>query len=1071
MSQFRIYNTNKIQVYPETQQVGVQENIKDYVNNAIEYVVDTTEKKIISLVRADAPQVEGRDKANFYVEFEADRAEELPSQFVSRLNQHQSDTDWEFHTSEPRWRIPWFIAESDLTSRDRLDHDIGRTLAVEKSVQNNESLDLGFKTYETAGAVINYFLQCCSQETTLAVATNGRKRTIQSAEIVLQPGAYDNFESLNERTENLVSDQFADLKATAESSYIETPVRNVKAVEQAAESKPIRALKDLNRLYRYTEKGVTRDDETYEYRTEEAQSVIPRIEALRTGERYESGPLARVLPGDRRKEGIIQIADDIERRRSSLLEETSEVVTEKIDEQLHRLVQHSVDSAHARVITLEETTPATESEPVTQYDSVNIILRLIVRVQSVAIGDFDKQRLVRSINNRISETKQEIRERKLAGYTEAIDSWKTDLPRANRSNSDEIAVYIRKFQSGSSELARVAGDSDLFEESVTKFNAIVSHLLGGEVLTQQQRKRVQQHFTTVIREYREEARHDTRQSYQENVSDTIRSKSEGLTKPEEHDRLEKSGYVFVDEYRSGYDYHGDFQEIIRNVGADRLLTQDQQKAVIQNLKAQLDDRKETVIGEYFQEKRSEINRCRDRFVDDCRDRIGIWHAIEELNQLGTFMRSTGVSMPDVQSISQNYYSHLLDLKFQRGDILTDSTCRELKQHVETARNNKIDELRAEYKTRVRERLEQSLEKTANAIDGKDAIKLLETVKQILAGVKNSQNRHVSPSRGSRRSHIAESRKFVNDLNQKLPPGVEFRNELHERKHRDRLSSSEIDEIRAHGIRKAEQLVQSAQQDFIDRSVTDLRNHIETSILQGTHSMEPCIDALQRLEHIQSHINSVTVKDTIAPATERRLFIFDDNLLTDSHEQDFHNRIIEFTNGEIETLETQLEAMFDQKCSAYLETVESEEDSRRKRILAYNELEVLLEQPNTREFDRIDDTLVHAARLLNGEYLRESRQNKRETTVEKKRKQVTRMAGDITDTLKREQEQPENPVRALGKFKRVVRQSGKPNTVSGLREACQGWKEFEDLYKRHHAMSKSTYQSEKEQLISVIIELS
>ena len=252
MSKFIIYNTNKSQVFPEDEEHNQKsDDIDTYIDNAIEYYINNRKNRIIALVRADAPQVEGRDKANFYVEFNSDTSKSLTKELVNRLDQHSSNTEWNFHTDEPRWATPWFVAESEVDDPADLEFSTPSILTVQDLIQDGRALDFGFSGYEDAATVLSYFTGQENAQASYAIASNGRKRVIQSAELVLQPGRHDNFELLSEDTRDQIAQRHNELKSDAKLSYQDETIEFINSIQDAPELNPIQVLDDLHNLDGY----------------------------------------------------------------------------------------------------------------------------------------------------------------------------------------------------------------------------------------------------------------------------------------------------------------------------------------------------------------------------------------------------------------------------------------------------------------------------------------------------------------------------------------------------------------------------------------------------------------------------------------------------------------------------------------------------------------------------------------------------------------------------------------------------------------------------------------------------
>lgn len=1055
MAELRIYNTNKIQVYPDEPVSGGSEKIQDVVNNAIEYLIDTTEGRIISLVRADAPQVEGRDKANFYVEFKPDHPGDLPTQLVSRLNQHESDTDWDFYKNEPRWRIPWSIAEYEFNTPGQLEYDIGRLLAIEKLVQDTNPLDLGFSSYDYAAAVINYYLARNLHRVTFAVATNGRKKTIRSAEMVLQPGSYDNFECLNGKTENLISDQLAELRATAESYYIDISVQKIKSVENAVETSPIQVLKDIDTLFNYMSNDSAHPTEDSGFNADEVQSVISRTETLRTGGQIGSGPDSTVLRDETRKRGITTIASTIKETRASLLERVEELVLERVNRSLNEVADGPVDPAYDAITTLETRIFNRQFEDDAQIEGVDNILSWHEKVDSVDIEKFSNESLLQSIYKRIKQTKDQIKKRKLSNCIESIDSWKMTLPTDGTPQSREIAVYTEKLESAFINFKSVKHDSDSLTEPLAGYNTIVKRARSGSVLDEQQQSKLSSHFEKRMEEYRHQVREVRMKSLQREFSNLIRTKAKSISHRQEFEILERVGYAINLEYPPKHDYYNDFRALIKNVARDQLLSSTHETALKKDLKGQLEDRREKLKQEYINQIVTAFNNQRDEFTHANKKQGGIQFAVAELGEVREYMRSRDAQMT-LREVSADYESNLRQLKYGTYDILDESEIRKIRQRVAKARKQKVRDLRSKYKAQIVSELDVSLYKLSELLNARGAITLFRQLKSVL-------NQEIGPrSIQHPQSHSKEARVYISQfgnavrkLNGNFEPDVNFTNRLYRAGNEKYLESEERNRIRTNTNQEIEKLIAQTQDGIIDRFISEFVDHTQRNIIPDNGSIKKCANAAVRLREVINYLESSTIEKSLTRETREYFKPLEFEILTDSQKSQYHERLSTKATQLLDQVQTRQRKKFTESFETVLENVE-QDPSLYDRILAYHELLLLLRQSHSHEFERVPSELRRDYQHLPERLMIECRETQCDRLEERINQQTEKMIRQMEQSLEEESKDLDNRNDIVGNFKDYVAKGKRASFVHKLSKNCEMFDRYEALRREHGVISHEQY---------------
>lgn len=1067
MGQLRIYNTNKIQVYPEQGESSDDERIRDVVNNSIEYLVDTAVGRIIALVRADAPQVKGRDRANFYVEFEPDMPGDLPTQLVARLDRHESTTEWEFFKDEPRWSIPWTVTASELNAPGQLQYDVGRVLTIEELIRDNQPLDLGFRGHDDAASVISYYLAREVPNVTLAVASNGRKKVIQSAAMVLQPGSYEYFEPLNEPTKTRISNVLAELRSKAKTHYIDTSVRAVKSFEDAVEEEPIRALENIDGLHDYLGDGESEYTADAEMDSDAVRMVISRTETLRTGENPDSGPHCRVLAAQTRKQGIARIAGEIKDTRAAVSDRAEETALKKVEQDLNELAGRPVDDAHDAITTLENRILEGRFEPNTGDERVDDILVLHAKVESVDVEPFDEQSVLQAVYADIKERKDQIQERKLAEYIESIDAWKRNLPADGARQSRDIALSSERLESAFAELETVRHDSDSLSKPLDGYNDIVRRIRDGSVLDDQHRQKLPGHFDQRMQNYREEVVTARVENLKQECSELIQSKAESLTRRKEYEILGDIGYAINNDYPPRFDYYNDFRKLIRSAAGDSLLSQATDTKLKGFLINQLETRKKEVKEEFTDQMASRFGGYRDDFIERRTAQGGIQFAMDGLFSVSAYL-DTSESRAGLSGIPSDYASALRQLKTGNYDILVKSDAQELRKKVKKDRSQRLGELRGEYKAELRSQLITSVGELEDLFSGEQRVKLLRKYEKALKGYLNPSGiPNPRPQSSEARDCITEFRTGVEKLHGDFEPEVGHGRQSTVDHDREYLDTEDRKELKREAKSTVSGLYRESQNDIIDRSVSESVNNIKRGLSGTEESVEGLRDAMDQMDDIVRYLESESTQANLPESTVEDFSILDSNIVTDSQKKRYRREMIQEVDEIVDGISNLQRKTFSEIIRQRLERIDTQYQSPSERIVRYHAIRMLLNEEPRHKLKFVPHEMVLKSKHLAEGVMRECRQNWR---------------GHIGDLIERERVKMVPPIEerlgeleedhgGFGKKLRVkVGDAGwRPRRIERLlRENSPVFIRYYQLTFRHGAISCDTYHATIERLKTVWI---
>ncbi|WP_135305434.1 hypothetical protein [Haloarcula amylovorans] len=714
MSSLKIYNTNGILVYSsESASEKNCINIQPFIDNVVEFCIDTNKSRIIALIQANAPQVKGRDKANFHVVFENEDPVTLPASLVSELKKLANRTNWEFYTTTPRLSVPWLVAQNEDRTPESLDLDIGPLFTVRRLIEEQKPLDFGFTGFEQATQALSYFLKQRNKQATYAIASNERKGPIRSAELVLVPGRTNNFKILTPETRDRIATKSEALRSETESYYLEDTSKLVEAVVTDPGLTPIQSLEELHRLERYFCDPDKSEFTESSFQSKHGREALARMVAIRDEDSVRDTPPLEILDQRTRDEIVSELRDSIASKRKAYDDNIDEKIREAVNQHLSQLGEERAEFQFRELNTIEERlSEGGDSHQSVRLEPAEKIFEVIDQIESSNILDRSKKHsLTNATRNAIKERKTELRDETEKNLNGQIQTWTRNLPSPDSAQAVTVAGSIGALQAAVRNPGRTIPTEVLDSEQRDALERLVESIHSSEILHENQRTRLQRTLCNELAEYESDVVAEREDELRAKVDDHIKWVKEAFLPKQQHE--------IFSEWRNVFDQFADvdnrvvasFRDISEEIENEEIFSASKKKQLKSYMCTQLEDREKTLREQEVKRYQYRIKSLREEAIESALRSGDRTKAIELVRSVERYLdgRASQSTLPEELDLS--YRRRLRTLSGDdEHEILVSDDIKEIKSRVAESRSETLKELREQELTSIRNKFETNVKR-------------------------------------------------------------------------------------------------------------------------------------------------------------------------------------------------------------------------------------------------------------------------------------------------------------------------------------------------------------------------
>jgi len=964
MSKFIIYNTNKSQVFPDDR--GRNEKSDDidiYIDNAIEYYINNRKNRIIALVRADAPQVEGRDKANFYVEFKSDTSENLTKELANRLDEHSSNTGWKFHTDEPRWAMPWFVAESEVNNPADMEFSTVSILTVQDLIQDRKALDFGFNGYEDAATVLSYFSEKENTQASYAIASNGRKRIIKSAELVLQPGRHDNFELLSEGTRDQIAQRHDELKSDAKLFYQDETLELITSIQNAPELSPIQTLDDLHNLDTFVSNN-NMSISDLELHSSSASDAITRINAVKNRRSIDTAPPVQFLDSNQREKTIADAQNLIREHKSELDQNLIDRVLSSLESHLTELEQEPPGSVINEVSEIEDQLANGQPRaysPNTGKNAISRIFELVSHIKTSEFLDHDKRNnLYHLVRDRMSEFKSDLREQRKEKIEDEINACVKSFPSKNSADAHDILNNLEHITNNIDNLSKLSGLPDKVHRHEKNINKTIDRISSDKIIETEVKKELQTLFANRIEGYELKVIRGKKKSIEQRVDEKVKSLKSDLPKEKEYEIYSKTSinYIFDEKNPTKYQELNEFEKIYRDIKKEKVFSENDVNEMRDKIKRKLNHRRREIVE---QEKEEILQRAQDKREDiirrksvDGKENIPL--QVRKISKIRDYLRGKidQKGLPDEVRLPYLQNLRVLSERTNHG-VLNSEQISQIRSKLEKDRNERIRELNKKYKQHIQRQLEEDISRLDTVLGDEYRLKV-QVEKRIRNYIDTKSNSYISKSNFS--DLDPKYRQIINHI-------IEL---INKSKNPDTVISQEDrNQIRGSIVHDLDEHISRAQNDLLEKQKTEFSEYLSENYSvnndKETHKL------IKELRQIKLRIQDGATAHSVPDTAIEKLKMINSNELNSSHKKEFANHFVPKIENLIEALRERIGDNLKTKIFNYLEASANSNNGYNTKMKKMQAVSDLVDPSSSANRDILDQELINNIDIMKEEKLK------------------------------------------------------------------------------------------------------
>ncbi|WP_415383041.1 hypothetical protein [Halosimplex sp. TS25] len=1061
MTTLTVYNTNGAEVASEgSDGAAITGDIQRFIDNQIEYYVDTNRPTVIALVRADAPQVKGRDIANFWAAYRGDDAESLPTELVAQLDHLAANEGWTFYTEDPRFAVPWSLAQAGVQSPEDLNIDMGPLFTVKRLIEDHKCLDFGFRGYEQAARALDYFLRAGNDHVEYAVASNGRIGPISDTELVLVPGHDNNFDILTEATRTHISSRYAELESETKSYYQDQTIASVETLAEDADLSPVRTLEELHRLERYFADSTGYDGADSDFYSEHSQAVVTRTDAIQSGTAIGNAPSPAVLGRGTRDDMIADIRDAVTETRRTYAENLDEYVRAVLDERL-RTLGHATPSTELvglravedRLFEDPATAPADPPEPAKE------ITALVTRIEDTSVlPESEKSELAGLIRSRVANRKSQLRSEVEDDLRNRIRSWIDGLPPEDSTLALRIARKTETLQTAIRNPDRDLELDQTLSRSSESFTQLVRRLHSNEIIEEHTRSRLLREFCDDLSAFESDV--------VEQGKAHLRAKTEDELDQLQEDTRPAEEYAMVSQRRSLFSQHSTVDqpqleglaEIVETIDEEPLFTSEEREELRSHVRRALRSREKQLEQEEKEKFESRTNYYRKKAVESQLESGRRADAIDVLESVERYLNgwSSARSLPD--TLRTSYRNKLRVLAGDdEHEFLSDEDLEEISANLADARADSLTELREDEYEEVRRSIDAEVKELCEALNDDP-----EPFVTVLKHLRDYARKRDPPSDGA-----AE----LPDTSQSMSARVQRIRRLADRAKdpEDVLTRDHQRRLRQHLKSTLDSSLDAARDDFVDDRVTRLTEFLESEYALDDPTLEDVDESIESLDAIESAVRGEEPDASIPDAAAAWIEEMDGDLVDDSHEAEFEDRAVSAVDAVRADLEQRKDVLLRAEVDSEITEIVNGDGPMEAKIRELRDLASVVNPETIVQSPGLDSSVVSKCRSLTEETRTELHSHVKGQIRSLSEMHTDSLVDDIVQDLEEVLQKVTYPRNAVETFEDYVNGNASITDSSELRPVCDEFDRLERL-RDDGVVSRSQFESARKELLEEVVAL-
>jgi hypothetical protein len=990
--------------------------------------------------------------------YRGDDPESLPTELVAHLDALSEKEGWKFYRDDPRFTVPWSVADAGVRSPEDLNIETGPLFTVKRLIEDRKRLDFGFRGYEQAAGALDYFLREENDEAVYAIASNGRVGPVSDVELVLVPGHNNNFDLLSESTRSQIKTRYAKLESETRSYYQDQAIEYVEAIAEDDDLTPVRTLEELQRLERCLAGSTGDDTAVSEFYSDHARSVVTRMSAIQSGAAVGNAPSPAVLNQGTRRNLIDEIRNVVTETRRTYTENFEQEVRSILEENLSKLRDENPSTELAGLEAIEDRLSygigTNQEGPPRQTEQ---IIELIAQMEDTGVlEDSEKADLTDLIRSNVAERKADLKSTVEEDLRDRIRIWIDELP----SESTSLALHIARKTELLQTAIQNADESPELEQAVSRspesFDQLVQSLHRNEIIEEGTRSQLLRKFCNDLSEFRSEVVEQRKKELRTRADNQLAQLQEDTRTTEE--------YTVVTRRRSLLNQYSDIEhpklvglaEFAEEIDNEPLFTPEEKRNLRSYVRRRLRNREKELKREEKEKLKSRTTYYREDAVESRLDSDKRSEAIELLESVETYLngRTGATSLPD--TLRAPYRSQLQILAGDdEHEILSDEDLEEIHSDLAGSRSETMTKLREEEYDAILRAIEEEIEELRDDLNDEPAVAVtvFNHLKEYLESVDAStiEDPRIPDTPKSTAVRIQR----VREIADRTTDAEDVLSGEHQRRLRQKLKST------------LDSALYSAREDFVNERVTRLAEFVETEYVPEDATVDRIDESISSVESRKSAIQEQgDLSDSILDAGDDWTEEIHGEMLGDTHRSNFEERAVSALADVIQDLKRDKCAIFRDQIDTKIDEIADSEDPGDAKIRELRELSNVLQADTTARESNFDASVVSKCQTLPEETRAELNSHIQDRIQTLSESLVHSLVKETTSDLSEVLESTDDPGRAVKTFESYINGNISISDTNALRPARDEYDELVRL-RGDKVISRNQFEDARRTLLEEI----
>jgi len=957
MTKLTIYSTLGYQVEPDPG--GKKEAkgaVRGLIDGSVEFFADSDSKTVVGYVRANSSVSGGRQYDHFFAEFKADQFDNILDEFVEELQKLESgasnpDADWEFREDKERFNLPWLFESARGSALTDLGLSIGEQLAVEQLLEEGERLEVGVNGWESAAIAVRHLLEHTSNDVSIAVSSDGRKPSIDSTTLVIEPEHEKNFTPLSEATASKMVDRRDGIKEDIKNWFQSEIKTQLDILVNSSERAAWETWAEISQISNKVRRPAS-NIETTDLETKPGTRILELVQALKNGVVVDQRYDPKVLSDESTQTLLDWIRNQVQEAVQEFQTKAYDYCEAEFDTLIESVNEQDAESAHRSFTQMRQILEGNTSRKDTDYsDEVQKFAEYYNQVLDTdLLNQTQTRKLVDSLQNRIDDLIDEYitteRDRVRERFDTAIEELRD---RSYETVAEQIQVATAVLEDPSS---RDVNRS----KAPLKFRRAVSTLEKSEILSGQEKKALRANILQELNEARSELEDEYKEEQKRQLQSSIESAQNRTNNLDEEFKL----LCLVKRRLASHEIEaGEFTEFSR----------------INSQIAKIED-DSLLSGADITSIRSETKRAVDGWIEDVREEkaASLLDTLE--NELSAFLRSTDEraksltqlrdlrrycdnrisqqELPDNTWINriQSQIDTVTDTEFRGIPLFDRQRQQNILDDFKDSVKSEIEGLKTEEKNQLTSDFNETLERIVNN-DRFSARNKIVVLRYILSEL-DEKGHHESPTEARRRklteTAAPDLDKYSTDLKEVLKTVLHNESDV-----LTRTGHREVKEqFRDRAVEDLDTLQRDLAADVSNRIQTAIRSLSDEGRTSDAADIKTITAAIDQLNQLISDL------ETRSHSQFRKLDLPEEtlegfDLLDPEYQQQVTEEAVDSAEEQLTSLQDKRSKQVADLFQSEIEQIETSVNSPRDKIAEYTEIRRVMNNQRNRSSNTLSDT--------------------------------------------------------------------------------------------------------------------